>query len=127
MYQRDVPSVNGVIGPALIEKGTNGANCWSGEVRCLAPEWAAVNYVNKQLSAHDYLSFRSDFLNDKKGQRTGYPGKLSEGTLSWNHWFGSTVQLRPELRFDHAWDRKAYDEGTRRNQFTAATDVVFHF
>jgi len=127
MYQRDVPSVNGTIGPTLIEKGTNGANCLPGKVRCLAPEWAAVNYVNKQLSAHDYLSFRSDFLNDKKGQRTGYAGQYSEGTLSWNHWIGSTVQFRPELRFDHAWDRKAYDEGTRRNQFTAATDVVFHF
>jgi hypothetical protein len=127
MYQREVPSVNGAIGPALIEKGTNGANCRAGEARCLAPEWAAVNYVNKQLSAHDYLSFRSDFLNDKKGQRTGYAGRLSEGTISYNHWIGSTVQLRPEVRFDHAWDRKAYDQGTRRNQLTAATDLVFHF
>ena len=86
-----------------------------------------VNYLNKQLSAHDFVSFRSDFLNDKKGQRTGYAGKLSEGTISWNHWFGSTVQLRPELRFDHAWDRRTYDNGTRTNQFTAAVDVVYHF
>jgi len=124
MYELDVPSVNGSIVP---EKGTYGANCRAGEQRCIAPEWAAVNYVNKQLSAHDFLSFRSDFLNDKKGQRTGYAGRLSEGTVSYNHWIGSTVQLRPEVRFDHAWDRKAYDDGTRRNQLTAATDLVFHF
>jgi len=127
MYEREVPSVNGIVGPGLIEKGTDGANCRPGEVRCLAPEWAVLNYVNKQLSPHDYVSFRSDFLNDKRGQRTGYAGKLSEGTISWSHWFGSTVQLRPEARFDHAWDRRTYDYGTRTNQFTAALDAVYHF
>jgi len=124
MYQRDVPSANGPIMP---EVGTNGANCAPGLLRCFAPEWAMENYLNRQLSAHDYLSFRSDFLNDKKGQRTGYTGRYVEGTVSWNHWIGSTVQLRPEVRFDHAMDRAAYDKGTRSNQFTAASDVVFHF
>jgi hypothetical protein len=37
------------------------------------------------------------------------------------------VQIRPEMRFDHAWDSTAYDRGTRRNQFTMASDVVYHF
>ena len=97
------------------------------EVKCLASEWAMVNYVNKQLSAHDSLSFRSDFLNDKKGQRTGYAGRDTEGTLSLTHWIGSTVQIRPELRFDHALDSTPYDKGTRRNQFTFASDLVMHF
>jgi len=124
MYQRDVPSVSGPIAP---EKGTNGARCAAGEVRCLAPEWAFVHYVNKQLSAHDFVSFRGDFLNDKKGQRTGYAGRYTEGTFMLSHWIGSTVQIRPELRFDHAWDSRAYDKGTRRNQFTFASDLVVHF
>lgn len=124
MYERDVPAVGGPIAP---EKGTNGATCAAGEVKCLAPVWAYVNYVNKQLSAHDSVSFRDDFLNDKKGQRTGYAGRYSEGTLSLTHWVGSTVQIRPEVRFDHAWDNRAYDKGTRRNQFTFASDIVMHF
>jgi hypothetical protein len=124
MYQRDVPSVNGSIAP---EKGTNGANCKAGLQTCLAPEWAMVNYINKQLSPHDFVSFRSDFLNDKKGQRTGYATKYSEATLMLSHWVGSTVQIRPEIRFDHAWDRRAYDKGTRANQFTFATDMIVHF
>jgi hypothetical protein len=126
MYQREVPSANGA-GAVSIEKGTNGANCRPGQLRCLAPEYAAVNYVNKELGPHDFVSFRSDFLNDRKGQRTGYAGRYSEGTLMLSHWVGSTVQIRPEVRFDHAWDRTAYDKGTRRNQFTLATDVVVHF
>ena len=124
MYQRDVPAVGGPVAP---EKGTDGAYCRPGEARCTAPEYAAVNYVQKELGPHDYLSLRSDFLDDKKGQRTGYQTRYSENTLDWNHWFGTTVQLRPEIRFDHSWDRAGYDNGQMRSQFTAASDLIFHF
>ena len=124
MYQREVPSTHG---PFVVERGTRGANCAAGESRCFAPEYAWVNYLNRQFGPHDYFTFRSDFLNDKKGQRTGYAGRLTEATFAWNHWLGSTVQFRPELRFDHAWDQKTYNHGTAVNQFTAATDIVYHF
>jgi hypothetical protein len=124
MYERGVPSTLGAIAP---EKGTNGANCRPGMMTCFAPEYAWVNYVNKQLNAHDYVTLRNDFLNDKKGQRTGVAGRVSEWTVAYNHWIGTTVQFRPELRFDHAWDRATFDDATKRSQFTAATDVVFHF
>ncbi|AXC10477.1 Protein of unknown function DUF1597 [Acidisarcina polymorpha] len=124
MYQRDVPSVSASIAP---ESGTNGAYCAFGEQRCTAPEYAAVNFLQKELSMHDYVSFRSDFLDDKKGQRTGYATKYSENTIMWGHWVGSTIQIRPGIRFERAWDRKAYDNGRRQNQFTAASDLIFHF
>jgi hypothetical protein len=124
MYQRGVPSVTGPLTP---EKGTNGAYCSPGEIRCFAPEWAAVNYVERQLNAKNYLSIRSDFLDDIKGQRTGYKNRYAEETLMWGHWVGSTVLLRPELRFDHAFDRRSYDDGTRTNQFQLAMDVIFKF
>lgn len=124
MYQRDVPAVGGSIQP---QPNTNGATCLAGRQRCTAPEYAVMNYVQKQLSGEDFLSFRSDFLDDKKGQRTGYATRYAEATFAWSHWIGSTVQIRPELRFDHAWDRKAYDQGARQSQFTIASDVIFHF
>jgi hypothetical protein len=124
MYQRDVPSVSGAIAP---EPNTSGAVCQAGQPRCFAPEWAVVNYLNKQLEPHDFLGFRSDLLNDKKGQRTGYNTKYTETTVSYNRWVGTTIQIRPELRFDHAWDRNAYDRGTKQSQFTAAADVILHF
>jgi Putative beta-barrel porin-2, OmpL-like. bbp2 len=124
MYERDVPAVGGPIRP---EPGTDGAYCLPREVRCTAPEYAAVNFLQRELSLHDFISFRSDFLDDKKGQRTGYATKYSENTIMWCHWIGSTVQLRPELRFERAWDRKAYDNGQRQNQLTVATDLIFHF
>jgi Putative beta-barrel porin-2, OmpL-like. bbp2 len=116
--------VYGTIKPEL---GTYGATCRPGLQRCFAPEYAAVNYLNKELNAHNFVGFRSDFLDDKKGQRTGYNTKYSETTLMLAHWIGSTVQIRPEVRFDRAWDRKAYDNGTRQSQFTVASDLIFHF
>ena len=124
MYERDVPGVNGGIVPEL---GTTAATCRAGQQRCFAPEWAIQNYVNKELGPHNFVSFRSDYLNDKKGQRTGVATKYTENTLMLSHWVGSTIQIRPEVRFDHAWDRKAYDRGTKQNQFTAAADLIFHF
>jgi hypothetical protein len=124
MYERDVPAVGGTIRP---EPGTDGAYCLPGKQLCTAPEYAIVNFLQKELSLHDFVSFRSDFLDDKKGQRTGYATKYSENTIMWCHWIGSTVQLRPELRFERAWDRKAYDNGQRQNQLTVASDLIFHF
>jgi hypothetical protein len=124
MYQRDVPSVSGPMSP---EKGTYGAVCSAGEVRCTAPEWAMVNYVEKQISAKNYVSIRSDFLDDMKGQRTGFKTRYAEETLMWGHWVGNTVLLRPEIRLDHAFDRRAYDNGTRQGQFQLAMDVIFKF
>jgi hypothetical protein len=128
MYERDVPAVDPVTAaPITLEPGTNAAFCRLGEMRCTAPEYAFTNYLNIELSSHRYISFRSDFLDDKKGQRTGYATRYSENTLSYNQWIGSTIQLRPEVRFDHSWDRAAYDYGAHRSQFTAATDLIVHF
>ena len=124
MYERDVPSIFGDIAP---EKGANGGYCLAGEERCTTPEYAAVNFLQREISSHNYLSFRSDFLDDKKGQRTGYATKYSENSIMWGHWIATTVQIRPELRFERAWDIKAYDNGRRQNQFTVASDLIFHF
>ena len=66
------------------------------EMGCTAPGYAFVNYLNRQFTPKFYVGFRSDMLNEKKGQRTGIPGS-SENTLYATKYFGSTVLLRPEL------------------------------
>ncbi len=124
MYEREVPSV---LGPIKPETGANGAYCHVGLALCTAPEYAAVNFLQYERSTLDFFSLRTDFLNDKKGQRTGYQTRYSEETISWTHWVGSTVQIRPELRYDHAWDRKSYGAGAHTNQVTLASDLIFHF
>jgi hypothetical protein len=128
MYEREVPAIHPAKAAAIKpEQGANPAFCLANELRCTAPEYAADSSLQMEISQHSYLAFRGDFVDDKKGQRTGYPTRYSEGTLSWNRWFGATVQLRPEVRFDRAWDVRAYDGGRRYSQFTAASDVIFHF
>jgi hypothetical protein len=90
--------------------------------RICCGQFFAEGIIDAQLSV-----IPKRFLDDKKGQRTGYATRYSENTIMWCHWFGTTVQLRPELRYDRAWDRKAYDNGRRQNQLTAASDLIFHF
>lgn len=128
MYMRDVPSSLGRVVP---EAGVNEAVCTPGLLRCTAPAWAVVNYLNYQLPGkladHNFISFRNDFLNDKKGQRTGVQTRYYEATLSWTHWIGTTVQFRPEVRLDHALDRPSYNNGASQTQFTAAADMILHF
>jgi hypothetical protein len=127
-YEREVPNVAGnVPNPTPTETGANGAFCASGELRCTAPEYAFVNYLNRQFSPKLFVGFRSDMLNDKKGQRTGIPGKYTENTLYATKYIGSTILLRPELRFDHSWDARGYDSGRARNQFFFGVDLVYKF
>jgi hypothetical protein len=128
MYERDVPNVAGnVANPVPTEIGANGAFCQPGELRCTAPEYAIVNYLQKEFNPHLFMSFRSDFLDDKKGQRTGFATKYSENTLMFGKWIGNTVLIRPEIRFDRSWDMKAYNNGKNNNQFTFAADMIYKF
>lgn len=128
MYERQVPNIAGnVLNPIKPETGANGAFCSAGERTCFAPEVAVVNYVEHEFNAHNYLSFRNEFLDDIKGQRTGYTTKYSEHLISYGQWIGSTILFRPELRIEHSYNLAAYDLGTKTTQFIIAGDVTYHF
>jgi hypothetical protein len=131
MYQRNVPNIGGNLAPGqttiATEIGANGAFCSYGETKCLAPEVAVVNYLEHEFDTHNYLSIRNEFVDDIKGQRTGFATKYSEHLLSYGHWIGSTVLFRPELRLEHSYDRAAYDLGTKKTQFIVAGDITYHF
>jgi Putative beta-barrel porin-2, OmpL-like. bbp2 len=128
MYERDVPNVSGdVANPVPTETGADGAFCSGGVQRCTAPEYAVVNYLNREINSKLTVGFRSDLLDDKKGQRTGIATKYTENTLYATKYFGSTVLLRPEIRFDHSWDKPGYNNGTARNQFFAGMDLIYKF
>ncbi len=128
MYERNVPSIDpGVVNPIPTETGANGAYCAYGKQRCFAPEVAITNYVEKELNHHNYFSFRNEFVDDIKGQRTGYATKYSEHLISYGHWIGSTILFRPEIRLEHSYDLAAYDLGTKKTQFVVAGDLTYHF
>ena len=128
MYERDVPNVSSnVLNPIPTETGADGAFCSNGVQRCTAPEYAAVNYVNREINSKLMIGFRSDLLDDKKGQRTGIATKYTENTLYMTKYIGSTLMLRPEIRFDHSWDKLGYNNGTAKNQFFAGADLIYKF
>jgi hypothetical protein len=128
MYERDVPNIAGnVENPITPETGANGAFCAAGERTCFAPEYAVVNYLENEINTHNYISIRNEYVDDIKGQRTGYATKYSEHLISYGHWIGSTVLFRPELRLEHSYDLPAYDLGTKKTQFIAAGDLTYHF
>ncbi|MGB7027506.1 MAG: outer membrane beta-barrel protein [Candidatus Acidiferrum sp.] len=128
MYERDVPNVAGnVANPIKPEIGANGAFCRLGVLRCTAPEYAIVNYINRDVSSKFMVGFRSDFLDDKKGQRTGFATKYTENTLYATKYIGNTIMLRPELRFDHSWNLAAYNNGKARNQLFFGMDLIYKF
>jgi hypothetical protein len=116
-----------VANPITPEIGANGAFCSFGEKTCFAPEAAVVNYLEHEFNTHNYLSIRNEFVDDIKGQRTGYTTKYSEHLISYGRWIGSTVLFRPEIRLEHSYDLAAYDLGTKKTQFIVAGDLTYHF
>ena len=83
-YEKHVPNVSNPSAAGLLETGANGAYCSNpSALTCFAPEWAIVNYQENQLSKHDYLSIRNEYMDDIKGQRTGFRTRYSEHMLGW--------------------------------------------
>ena len=128
-YERQVPNVAGnVDNPIAPETGANGALCQAGQLRCYAPSTALLNYVERDFNHHhDSLNIRNEIVDDVRGQRTGYKTIYSEHTVGLDHWIGSTVTFRPELRLEHSYNAPSYDLGTKTTQFTVAGDLVYHF
>ena len=127
-YMKDTPNVTNPAAASLLVTNSNGAVCNNtSELTCFAPEWATVAYVNYEFSKKNFISVRNEYFDDLKGQRTGFKTRYTEHTISWNHWVGSTIVFRPELRYEHAWDAPAYDNGSKKSQLMFAGDMIFFY
>ena len=139
MWEKQTPNM-GPSAPAaaasLLINGANGAFCNNPTaLTCTSAEQAIVNYTERQFAKHDYLTIRNEFFDDMQGQRTGTKTRYSEHLLGWGHWIGTTILFRPEIRFEHSYDRPAYDSpclpcgmpGTKNSQLTFASDVIVFF
>jgi hypothetical protein len=134
-YESQTPNIcfnstfpNCVPGPAPTELNAGGAFCKNPkQVTCFAPEWAILNYVEDQIDKHNFITIRNEYFDDMVGQRTGTKTRYSEHELAWGHWIGTTILFRPELRFERSYDRPAYQNGSKKNQLTAAGDIIWFF
>ena len=130
MWERDVPNVNNPKAASLLIPNANGAFCdggAEGPLTCTAPEYGLVNYLNWQFRPNAFLSFRNEYYNDYKGQRSGYATPYSENTIGITWFFGSVIEVRPELRYDQSYEVPAFDGGRKWGQFTAGIDAIFFY
>ena len=150
MWERQTPNAawNGVSGiqttPIL---GANEAYCAPGKANCFAREYAFVNYLNYEVDHLNGLSLRNEFFNDVNGQRTGIPTWYSEHMISWQHWIGDVITVRPEVAYAHSYTRPAFNGapasfgggagpafpngiallGTANHVVMLSADVIVHF
>jgi Putative beta-barrel porin-2, OmpL-like. bbp2 len=93
----------------------------------LSDSFGIVNYTAYKTSDKSYIVLRSDCLDDPRGYRTGFPGAFFEHTLGFIYHLTPWCLTRPEVRFDYTTGQKAYDNGTRREQFTFNWDIIIRF
>jgi len=92
--------------------------------------YAILNYFQILCSPKDYISIRNEAMNDANGNRTGYATWYSSHTIGWSHHFADWVMIRPEVRYERAWNNAnvtPFDSGTKNYQFSAAMDLVVRF
>jgi hypothetical protein len=120
-YQKDVPAVGQptipAANPALCKTGTK---CWAGA-------YATSFYIMHQLTDKDYVGMRNEGFDDVRGQRTGFETWYTENTLGWVHWLSKSIEVRPEMRFDHSYQAAAYNNGTKRSQLVFAADILIKY
>ena len=92
-----------------------------------APEWAVLNYTMFRLAPNTFLTVRNEYFKDKVGSRTGFATDYSEHSIGITWWPDKLITIRPELRYDHSYAERAFDNGTRHNQLVFITDMIFHF
>jgi hypothetical protein len=80
-----------------------------------------------RTGAATFLTLRNEVYDDRVGSRTGFATYYSEHSIGITWWPDKLITIRPELRYDHAYDAKPFNNGTRQDQFVFTSDVIFHF
>lgn len=88
-----------------------------------------VNYFQIKMSGKAYVSIRNEYLGDPQGNRTGYATAYSSHTVGYVYFITPMIRIRPEIRYERAYAKgmTPYDNGTRREQSSAAMDLIVRF
>jgi hypothetical protein len=88
-----------------------------------------VDYLERKFTAKDFWSFRTDYMNDQRGWRSGFPTAYGSVTFGVTHKFSDSLELRPELRYEQAFRGgiTPYDNGTKATQTSLGMDLIQNF
>jgi hypothetical protein len=87
----------------------------------------AVNYIEYKFQEKSFLSFRTDYLDDPQGQLTGFATSYMSWTLGVTHFFTNFIEVRPEIRYETAFDYTPYNNGTKKGQALFVIDTIIKF
>jgi hypothetical protein len=111
------------------------------------PVGGIVNYTMYRFAPNAFFTIRNEWWDDPTGYRSGYSSAYYEGSLGMQYWPNKLIMLRPEIRFEHAFEHNGlasasagfngngapanfagpYDNGTKQSQVTLAMDITYHF
>jgi hypothetical protein len=101
---------------------------------CASDTQTALLYVNYSPDKLNNFSLRTEYFNDRNGQRTGVPTQYMDAALSWQHWLSPQVEVRPEVGYYRSLDNPAFNGNgaigllpNRDWSVIAASDVIWHF
>ncbi len=125
MYQYDA-AMGGTCNFGSLEPFGGGGGCGT-IIPGFSSEFGAVNYTELKVSDKDFITYRTDYLDDMDGQRTGFATGYMSFTLGLTHQFSPLLELRPEMRYEFAFKGTPYDNGTKKDQATFNIDAIFRF
>jgi hypothetical protein len=89
----------------------------------------AVDYLAYKFSPSDFAVFRTDYLNDPRGERSGFATSYGSLTLGVTHYITPKLMMRPEFRIEKAFRPGVtpWDNGTKGYQTTFGMDAIGFF
>jgi hypothetical protein len=95
----------------------------------LSSAFGAVDYLVKKVSDKDVVTFRTDYMNDPRGERSGFATSYGSLTLGLMHRFSPVLITRPEFRVEKAFANGVtpYDNGTKAYQTTFGLDFILNY
>jgi hypothetical protein len=85
---------------------------------------AFLNFIEYGIAERNLLSFRTDYLNDFQGQRTGYSTQYIGVTLGLTHLIADVWKIRPEIRYVTSTSLTPFDNGTKNHLLMGLIDFV---
>ena len=148
LHQNKVPNLNNPTAAAAYANGgtpfspqyipynaPSGALCRDSKtLTCTATAQGEVAYWNYQFAPLDNLSLRTEYFDDRQGQRTGVATSYEDVALGVQHWLSPQIEFRPEIAYYRANDAKAFNGNgnhgiapSRQQAVILSGDVIFHF
>jgi hypothetical protein len=88
--------------------------------------WAsAINYLTYTFSPRLSGTTRLELFDDAQGQRTGFSGLYTAGTLGLSFKLRPGLIFRPEVRYDYNDDSRPFED--HHGLFTATGDVILRW